>query len=116
MPTQKFITTMAGNEVVQNVLAGSQFEFVGVPTQIQIYAVTDPADGVDMEVFFGQELEMTPSRADVAPAAATGPIVPDNLLLDDIAMPGDRVTVRLTEALGLAATIIRTLVKFTPVG
>jgi len=113
-PTAKFETTLGANAVEQNILAGSQFEFVSRPTQIQIYSINDPLDRVDMEVFFGQELEVSPSPIDIAAVIATGPIIPDNLILDDVAMPSDRITVRLTETAGMAATVNRTLVKFTP--
>jgi len=115
MPTAKFTNVLGANAVVQNVMAGSQFEFMGRPTRIQIYAIADLADLVDIEVFFGQELQMAPAQLGVL-APLTGPIVPDDLLVDDIAAPGDRITIRLTETAGMAATNVRTLVVLTPVG
>lgn len=114
MPTAKFTTVLGANEVNQNVMAGSQFEFMGRPTRIQIYAIADTGDVVDIEVFFGQELQMAPAQLGTL-AATTGPIVPDDLLVDDIAAPGDRITIRLTETAAVAATNVRTLVVLTPV-
>ena len=113
MPTARFSNTLAANEVVQNIMAGSQFEFVGRPSRIQIYSVADLADIVQLEAFFGQELQASPSNLPQV-VAGLGPTVPDDLLVDDIAAPGDRITIRLTETAG-AAGITRSMVIITPV-
>jgi len=113
MPTARFSNTLAANEVVNNIMAGSQFEFVGRPSRIQIYSVADLADIVQLEAFFGQELQASPSNLPQV-TAGTGPTVPDSLLVDDIAAPGDRITVRLTETAG-AAGITRSMIVITPV-
>lgn len=114
MPTARFVNTLAASEVVQNIMAGSQFEFVAVPTRIQVYSLAEAGDAVSMEIFFGQELEMLNSPLNVGAAAGLGPTVPDDLLIDDIAAPGDRITIALTET-AAAAGIARTLVVLTPV-
>jgi len=113
VPTARFSNTLAANEVVQNIMAGSQFEFVGRPSRIQIYSVADLADIVQLEAFFGQELQASPSNLPQT-TAGFGPAVPDDLLVDDIAAPGDRITIRLTETAG-AAGITRSMVVITPV-
>lgn len=104
--------SLAASQVVANLMAGSQFEFMQRVTRIQIYAVQDAADLVTMEVFFGQELELPPSLIAEA-AAGIGPIVPDNLILDDIAAPNDRLVIRLVET-GAIPGITRTVVVLTP--
>ena len=113
MPSQRFNTVFAANQVIQNILAGSQFEFIGTPSRVQIYAVADTGTGpVDCEVTFGQELQI-PASPLPAVAVGTGPVAPDNLLIDDIAAPGDRIVIRQTET-GGAAAAARTLVVITP--
>lgn len=116
MPTAQFTNTIAANGVVANVLVGSQFEFTGRPTRIQLYIIQDPTAGRgQVEVFFGQELQATPAPISNATGVTIGPNVPDDLLVDDIAAPGDRIVVRLTETAGGAGLIVRTKVVLTPV-
>lgn len=115
MPTFRDARTLAISENVPNLMAGSQFEFLGRPSRVQVYAVADASDLCDFEVFFGQELELSTARINEV-AAGTGPLVPDDLLLDDIGAPGDRLTVRATEVSGAATAIIRTMVVITPLG
>lgn len=113
MPSARFSNTLAANEVVANIMAGSQFEFLARPSRVQIYSVADLADLVSIEVFFGQELQLSQSPLNQV-TVATGPDVPDALIVDDIAAPSDRITIRLTETGGIAG-ITRTLVVITPV-
>jgi len=117
MPTAQFSNDIAANAVVANVLVGSQFEFTGRPTRIQIYITQDSgtAGRGQVEVFFGQELQATPAPISTSAAVRVGPNVPDDLLVDDIAAPGDRIVVRLTEIAGGAGLVVRTKVVLTPV-
>jgi len=118
MPTLRFgapEATVAIGGVIANLMTGSQFEFLGRPTRVQIYASQDPADLGTMEVFFGQELEMATSPIPFALNAGEGPIVPNDLLLDDFGAPGDRIVIRLTETGGVATAVVRALVVMTPV-
>lgn len=114
MPSVRFVNTLAANEVVPNIMAGSQFEFLGRPTRVQIYSLAEAGDALDIEVFFGQELELATSALNVGAAAGLGPIVPDDLILDDVGAPGDRLTIRLVET-AAAVGIARTMVVLTPV-
>lgn len=115
MPTQRFSTTVAAGAVNTNILAGSQFEFLGVPSQVQVYQVGDPAVGLyNSEVFFGQQLVQADGPGPIG-VALVGPSVPDDLVLDDVGAAGDRVVIRISETGGAAAAVVRTLVVFTPV-
>lgn len=114
MPTVRFANTLAANEVVANIMAGSQFEFLGRPTRVQVYSLAEFGDALDMEIFFGQELELATSALNVGAAAGLGPIVPDDLILDDVGAPGDRLTLRLVETGGVVG-VARTMVVLTPV-
>lgn len=113
MPTARFRNVLAANGVVENIIAGSQFEFLGRPSRVQIYSVADLVDTVALEVFFGQELQATQARLP-AVVNGTGPTVPDDLIVDDVGAPGDRLVLRLTEQTGIAG-VVRTMVVITPV-
>jgi len=114
MPTFRDTTTLAANQTVANIMAGSQFEFPGRPTRIQVYSLAEAGDAVSIEVFFGQELQLATSPLNVGAAAGAGPVVPDDLVVDDIAAPGDRIVIGVTET-AAAVGIVRTMVVLTPV-
>lgn len=115
MPSQRFNTTILAGATNANILAGSQFEFLGVPSRVQAYMAGDTAAGVyNAEIFFGQELELADGPGPIF-TAGFGPEVPEHLVLDDIGGAGDRIVVRLTETGGALAAIVRTLLVFTPI-
>jgi len=109
MPTIRNVTALAAGAQNANVLQGSQFEFLGTPSRIQVYAIDDtdaPAVGggvAEVEIFFGNR-------------KAAGPDVPDDLLIDDFGAAGDRLVVRVSETGGALDVIVNTLVKITPMG
>jgi len=113
MPTIRSSDTVAIGGTVANVLAGSQFEFLARPSIVQVFCVQDAADLGTIEVFFGQELQL-PQSPITQVAAGTGPVVPDDEIVNDVGAPGDRLVIRLTETGGLATAIVRTMVKITP--
>ena len=115
MPSFRTVTTLVANETDPNIMAGSQFEFMARPTRVQVYSLAEAGDAVSVEVFFGQELQLARSPLNVGAAAGAGPVVPDDLLVDDIAAPQDRLVIAMTETAG-AAGIARTQVVLTPVG
>jgi len=114
VPTIRRSETVAIGGQVANVLAGSQFEFLARPSVVQVFATQDPADLGEIEVFFGQELQLPQSPVGVATAAGVGPNVPDDEIVNDIGAPGDRLVVRLVETGGAATAIVRVMVKITP--
>lgn len=115
MPTIRNVTPLAAGGINTNVLQGSQFEFLGAPSRIQVYAIDDSggAGGVgEVEVFFGQELQFSQSPVNIK---ASGPIVPDDLIVDDVGAGGDRLVVRVSETGGASGATINTMVKITPI-
>jgi len=114
MPTIRTVTVLAAGGTNANVLTGSQFEFLGTVSQVQVYAIQDTggAAGIgEIEVFFGQELQLSQSPPN---SKAAGPEVPEDLLVDDFGAGGDRLVVRLVETGGAAAATMNVLVKITP--
>lgn len=116
MPTFRNTVQIAAGATIPNIMAGSQFEFLGRATRVRVYITADGAGIGQAEVFFGQELEMNQSQVPDAVAAGQGPIIPDNLVVDDVGAPGDRIVVRLSETGGAAVVNVRTLVDLTPLG
>lgn len=114
MPTIRNSTIVPIGGTTPNVLAGSQFEFLARPSVVQVFAVQDPADLAQIEVFFGQELQLPQAPVQYAPVAGEGPIVPQDELVNDVGAPGDRLVIRLVETGGIATAIVRTMVKITP--
>ncbi len=114
MPTIKTTDVLAAGEVIQNVVAGNQFEFIEVPSQVQVYAVGEGVGVPSIEVFFGQELELPAAEPNIVPAAGGGPRVPDDEVVSDVAAPRDRLVIRIAETGGAAAVTIRTLTKISP--
>lgn len=116
MPTIRNSTTVLAGVTNPNILTGSQFEFLGAPSRIQIYAQEDTtgANGVaELEVFFGQELELASTTINGRDGRDVR--VPDDLLLDDIGAAGDRLVLRASETGGTNAVIFNTQVKITPI-
>jgi hypothetical protein len=113
VPTIRVSSDIAAGGVVANVLAGSQFEFLARPSIVQVFCVQDTGDLAEIEVFFGQELQL-PQSPVTAAVATMGPNVPDDEIVNDIGAPGDRLVVRLVETGGIANADVRTMVKITP--
>jgi hypothetical protein len=115
VPTIRVSSALGIGATIANVLAGSQFEFLGRPSIVQVFNVADNiATSVpEIEVFFGQELQ-APQAPCTLVAAGVGPNVPDDEIVNDIGAPGDRLVVRLVETGGLVAAVVRTMVKITP--
>lgn len=115
MPSQRFESTLAAGITDPNILAGSQFEFMAAITRVQVYMVGNVSGGsYDTEVLFGQQLEL-PIGPGPEFTDALGPNVPDHIILDAIAAPGDRLAIRLTNTDGALASVTRTLIVLTPV-
>jgi hypothetical protein len=113
MPTIRSSDTVGIGGTVANVLAGSQFEFLARPSIVQVFCVQDAGDLAEVEVFFGQELQL-PQSPVTQVTAGEGPRVPDDEIVNDVGAPGDRLVVRLVETGGAAVAVTRTMVKITP--
>jgi len=116
MPTIRDDTIVAAGATVANILAGSQFEFMRVPSHIAVYVVEDSAgaDGLlNMDVSFGNTIE-TDSYQVPTKAATLGPNVNEDQAVSAVASAGDRIVIRMRNTDGTNAKNSRTLIKITP--
>jgi len=110
MPSIRRITSLAAAAVADNVLAGSEFEFLPRAARIRVYQVSDVAD-TTVDVSFGNAIQMQAGATPVESAANQGPNTNEHLIVDDVADAGDRIVVRVRG--GAAASITRTLIDIT---
>lgn len=94
MPLFQRSVSVAAASVNDNVLAGSQWEFVPFPAANVQFGLVGDANAADLrvDVYSGSDAlceDMEPS------AAARMPIFPDDYTLNDIALQQDRLKVRV---------------------
>lgn len=112
MPTIQGSVSVAGNSVNENVLAGSQFEFLPYDAAL-FFGMNGDANAADLrvDVYSGQDVLMESS----VPAAQNRiPIFPDDYNIEDVAAGGERIKVRVRN-LNAAARTFFFAVRITPV-
>ena len=110
MPTIRVTTTNLAANAQAFPLQGNQYEFLPFNARVE-FAVVANAAGIDVTVYSGSDVLQQNGPATVK---ATPPLYPDDFLLDDVAMAGERLNVILRETAGVATTDIETVVKITP--
>lgn len=93
------VTNLAIGASNLNVLQGSAFEFVKRPSRCRFYLVGPAAAGMLATVQSGSDVLMEQSPIS---RAARVPIVPDDITVEDVAMPGDRLKIALQNNTGAA--------------
>lgn len=114
MPTIKVQTSVAAGTQNPNVIQGNQFEFIAVPSRVQVYARQSNAGtpGVgEVEVFFAGTVEMPQAPITIG---AAGINVNTDLLVDSFADRGERLVVREVETGGAQLALIDCMVVITP--
>ena len=114
MPTIKRRTALLASQVIENIIAGSPYEFVGVPSKITVAAVKAAAGVVELSVQVGPELLLDRAPLNAEPTVNAGAMLPDNLLLEEFAAPGDRITISVRETSG-AASFADVFLRIEPV-
>ena len=107
MPVMQKTTTLAANEVVENVLAGSAFEFARGNQLLSMGITQDTGNSTAVTIQVGSDIVLEES---VPITKATYPIIPDEFFYSDAAVSGDRIVIRVRETGGAAATV-RTVVQ-----
>lgn len=110
MPTIRVTNTNIAANATVFPLTGNQYEYLPFNARVE-FAVIASAAGIDVTVYSGSDVLQQSGPATVK---ATPPVYPDDFLLDDVAMAGERLNVVLRETAGAATTDTETVVKITP--
>ena len=110
------LTSVGAGATVANAFAGSAFEFIGRPSRVVIAStvIAAGASEVTGTIQYGPEIQLEEGQVNSERVAAAGPSWADDVIVDDLAAPGDRLVYRLTNT-GAAARDVRTKVRITPV-
>jgi len=112
MPLISDTRSVAANATIDNVLAGSQFEFLPFDAQLDFGIVGAGALGaILVDVYSGQDVLMESGAISILNRF---PVFPDDYSLTDVAGAGERIKVRLRNTTG-AAIIVSTAVRVTPI-
>lgn len=111
MPMIKARTTMTANGSALP-LQGDQYEIMQWPGLVEFAILGDTGASVRGTVYSGSDLLLSSSLIDIL--AVASPIVyPDHYSLNDVAAPGERLSVQLLE-MAAGTPIVRTQVRITP--
>ena|SRR3990172_12604212 len=106
MPVIQGATVVLANSVNDNILAGSQFEFLPYNAKID-FGLVASATGLVLDVYSGQDAlceNMAPSLAN------RFPINPDDFTLTDVAGAGERLKVRVRNTTGGNLTLFHSVI------
>jgi hypothetical protein len=104
MPAIQNRVSVAGAQVNDNLLSGSQFEFLPYDAELE-FAVVGDANAADLrvDVYSGQDVLLENAE----PSALNRiPLYPDDFTLTDVAAAGERIKIRVRN---LNATLARTV-------
>lgn len=118
MPTERRFDPLAAGQTIPNIINGSIYETMTRRTRIIIASrSSDPtaaATGTNIGVQFGSRTMALLSQT-VTPGTAVGlnasPQIPDDVVVDDVAMPGERIVISLQSRGGVNTNT--TIVSFT---
>jgi hypothetical protein len=112
MPLIQGQTSIPLSSVNDNVLTGSQFEFLPYNAFLE-FGLNGDANGADLrvDVYSGQDVLMENSPMN---AKAAMPVYPDDFMLNDAAGGGQRVKVRVRNTSAAAARTLYWSVRITP--
>lgn len=112
MPVIQGTTSVAAASVNDNVLSGSQFEFLPFNASLE-FGLAGDANGADLrvDVYSGSDILM-----ENAPMSAQNrlPVYPDDYTLTDVAAAGERLKIRVRNTNAGAARSINYAVRITP--
>lgn len=107
-------TSIAAASVNDNVLAGSQYEYLPFDAQLE-FGLNGDANGGDLrvDVYSGSDVLL---ENGVMSTQNRTPVYPDDFQLDDVAAGGERIKVRVRNVHATVARTIFFAVKITPIG
>lgn len=104
--------SLAAGQTADNIMDGSQWEFMPFDAYIEIGVVGDAASHeVLMDVYSGQDVlaERNPISS-----AARFPVYPDDFTLTDYIAAGERLKIRANNT-GAGAHVVQTVIRITQV-
>jgi len=101
MPLIQQSVSIAASSVNDNVIAGSQFEFLPYNSALR-FALNGSATGLVADLYSGQDVLAEQMSVN---ALNRVPIAPDDFLLTDIAAAGERVKLRVRNTTAGALTL-----------
>jgi len=112
MPLVQGSVSVALSSVNDNVLAGSQFEFLPYDAFLQ-FGLNGDANGADLrvDVYSGQDVLLENAPMSVQNRI---PVFPDDFQLDDVAAAGERLKIRVRNTSAAAARTLFFALKITP--
>lgn len=105
MPVVRRDRTFAASEIVENLLDGLPIEKVSRPSRVRVWAVVSSVDDIILDLNFGSRQVM--SRGEPNLQATAGPSMADDLMVDDVALPGEDLTLRAENVDAGATPILR---------
>ncbi len=119
MASFSLVTAVPAGGVVANAFAGSAFEFLGQASRViiaqTILAAAATAQEVTATIQFGPEIQLEEGAVHSEASVDRGPLLPDDIVVDDVAAAGDRLVNRLTNTGGVIRNV-RTKVRIIPLG
>jgi len=112
MPLIQGSTSIPASSVNDNVLTGSQFEYLPFDALVE-FGLAGDANGADLrlDVYSGQDVlteQMQPSTQNRLP------VYPDDFILQDVAAAGERLKIRVRNTSAAGARVINFAVRITP--
>lgn len=112
MPIIQSNVSVALSSVNDNVLSGSQFEFLPYDAFLE-FGLAGDANAADLrvDVFSGQDVlceQLVPN------AQNRIPVYPDDFILQDVAAAGERIKIRVRNTSAAAARTLNFSVRITP--
>jgi len=113
MPVIQGSVSIAASSVNDNVLAGSQFEFLPYDASLE-FGLNGDANGADLrvDVYSGQDVLMENAPMNVQNRL---PVFPDDFSLTDVAGAGERIKIRARNTSAAGARVINFAVRITPI-
>lgn len=116
MPNFSILSVIPIGAVVPNAFAGSAFEFMSRDSRVTIAQTCELAgvSTITSTIQFGAEVQLEEGAVNVEAAAGRGPLMPEDIAVDDVAAGGDRLVNRLTST-NAAIIDVRVKVRIIPV-
>jgi len=112
MPLISDSTSLLTLVTVDNILAGSQFEFLPYDAFLEFGIVGAGVVGdFVVDVYSGQDVLMESGNISILDRM---PVYPEDFLLNDVAAGGERIKIRVRNSSG-GTLIVNTAVKITPI-